>query len=148
LRRLESGTRLIKRHNGPVALLFGSEKYGLSNDDMSHCNWLVRIPTADTARSMNLGQAVAVCLYELMRTPRSKAAPELRQLAAAADLEQITRMLVEAATECGYLNPVTASSSVQKMRRLVRRYPIAAADAPLLLGFLRQVLWRFRAPQP
>ena len=47
IRRLEYGARLIARAlaAGPVALLFGSEKYGLSNDDMSHCHWLMRIPT-------------------------------------------------------------------------------------------------------
>src|SRR2546423_283960 len=42
IRRLEYGARLISRAlaAGPVALLFGSEKYGLSNHDMSHCHWL------------------------------------------------------------------------------------------------------------
>src|SRR5580698_8773708 len=48
----------------PVALLFGSEKFGLSDEDMSYCHWLMRIPTVDLNLSMNLGQAVAVCLYE------------------------------------------------------------------------------------
>ena len=50
-----------------VAILFGSEKFGLANEDLSHCNWLLRIPTRDEHRSMNLGQAVAICLYELAR---------------------------------------------------------------------------------
>ena len=52
---------------GPVALLFGSEKFGLSNEDLAHCHWLMRISTAQPDLSMNLGQAVAVCLYELVR---------------------------------------------------------------------------------
>src|SRR5271166_982287 len=68
LRRLEYGTRLIRKQlasRGRVALLFGSEKVGLSNHDLSHCHWLVRIPTREEHISMNLGQAVAVCLYEL-----------------------------------------------------------------------------------
>ena len=51
--------------SGRVALLFGSEKRGLSNADLSHCHWLLRIPTREGHASMNLGQAVAVCLYEL-----------------------------------------------------------------------------------
>ena len=54
-----------------VALLFGSEKTGLSNEDLSHCHWLLRIPTRQEHRSMNLGQAVAVCLYELARDPKA-----------------------------------------------------------------------------
>ena len=56
--------------SGPAALLFGSEKFGLSNEDMSHCHWLLRIPTRDEHGSMNLGQAVAICLYELRRERR------------------------------------------------------------------------------
>ncbi|HUL32635.1 MAG TPA: RNA methyltransferase, partial [Candidatus Eisenbacteria bacterium] len=67
IRRLEYGARLILRAlaRGPVALLFGSEKFGLSNEDLSHCHWLMRIPTVSQDLSMNLGQAVALCLYEL-----------------------------------------------------------------------------------
>src|SRR3954463_14595182 len=49
-----------------VALLFGSEKTGLSADDLSHCDWSIRIPTVGNI-SMNLGQAAAVCLYEISR---------------------------------------------------------------------------------
>src|SRR5271170_2939912 len=64
LKRLEEGARLIRKRLGSsrVALLFGSEKVGLANEDLSHCNWLMRIPTCEKNISMNLGQAVAVCL--------------------------------------------------------------------------------------
>lgn len=73
IRRLEYGARLILRKmaSTPVALLFGSEKYGLSNEDLSHCHWLMRVPTVDPGLSMNLGQAVALCLYELARDPKA-----------------------------------------------------------------------------
>ena len=72
VRRLEIGGRLIRKElsTGRVALLFGTEKTGLSNDDLSHCHWLINIPTREQHISMNLGQAVAVCLYELMRDPK------------------------------------------------------------------------------
>src|SRR5579864_100163 len=68
LRRLETGGRMIAKKvaSTPVALLFGSEKFGLSNEDMAHCHWLMRIPTREEDGSMNLGQAVAVCLYEII----------------------------------------------------------------------------------
>jgi len=98
LRRLEYGARLIKRElaAAPVALLFGSEKFGLSNDDLSHCHWLMRIPTAGADLSMNLGQAVALCLYELARNPRAAAVqPGKRRPATAGELEQITALLME-----------------------------------------------------
>ena len=73
LRLLGPGARLIRvaAAAAPVALLFGSEKFGLSNDDMSYCHWLMRIPTIDQEHSMNLGQAVAICLYELARSVAS-----------------------------------------------------------------------------
>jgi len=71
LRRLElAGAQIRKKlESAPVALLFGSEKFGLSNEDMSHCHWLLRIPTREEHGSMNLGQAVALCLYEITRKP-------------------------------------------------------------------------------
>ena len=61
---------------GRVALLFGSEKTGLSNDALSHCHWLITIPMHQSPgirhASMNLGQAAAVCLYELIRQTDSQ----------------------------------------------------------------------------
>ncbi len=81
LRRLEYGGKLIakKLATAPVALLFGSEKFGLSNEDMSHCHWLMRIPAREEHGSMNLGQAVAVCLYEIIRSPAAaKTAPDAK----------------------------------------------------------------------
>src|SRR3954447_11656061 len=99
LRRLEYGARLILRRlqKAPVALLFGSEKFGLSNDDLSHCHWLMRIPTVGQDLSMNLGQAVALCLYELARDPKAAAVrPTPVHSATSGETEQITSQLLEA----------------------------------------------------
>jgi tRNA/rRNA methyltransferase len=64
----EAGPAIRKRlATSNVALLFGSEKWGLSNESLSYCHRLLRIPTVAEHRSMNLGHAVAVCLYELGR---------------------------------------------------------------------------------
>jgi tRNA/rRNA methyltransferase len=145
LRRLELGARLIRRAlaDGPVALLFGSEKFGLSNDDLSHCHWLMRIPTVDPGLSMNLGQAVALCLYELARDSRAAAAkPKTIARAGAGETEQIANRLLEILERSGYVNPLTAGSTGEKVRRLVRRLDIAERDAPVLLGMLRQILWK------
>jgi tRNA/rRNA methyltransferase len=145
VRRLEFGARLIGRRLAarPVALLFGSEKFGLSNEDMAHCHWLMRIPTVDRDLSMNLGQAVALCLYELARDPEAVTGQAERvSPAAAAENEQITRLLVEALSESGYIQPLTAASTEEKVRRLVRRLKISKKDAPVVLGMLRQILWK------
>ncbi|MBI4903492.1 MAG: hypothetical protein HY820_07650 [Acidobacteria bacterium] len=74
---LETGGKLPARDKERAALVFGSEKFGLSNDDLRQCQWLVQIPSREEHRSMNLGQAVAVCLYELIRDPRASD-PRLR----------------------------------------------------------------------
>ena len=148
IRRLESGAALIRKAllGGPVALLFGSEKFGLSNQDMSHCDWLMRIPTVDPDLSMNLGQAVALCLYELARDPAAAGAkPETRKAADAGQIEQVTRLLMEALGRSGYVNPRTAGSTEEKVWRLVRRLHVTAKDAPVLLGMLRQILWKIGA---
>ena len=145
LRRLEHGGRMLRKslREGPAALLFGSEKFGLSNDDLSHCHWLVRIPTVDATPSMNLGQAVALCLYELARDPRAASALPVKPRAASAEqTEQVTALLMEALERSGYVNPRTAASTREKTRRLVRRLNIAAHDAPVLMGMLRQTLWK------
>jgi tRNA/rRNA methyltransferase len=145
LRRLEYGARLIRRAlaAGSVALLFGSEKFGLSNEDLSHCHWLMRIPTVSQELSMNLGQAVALCLYELARDPKAAVArPDEVRRAAAGEVEQVTQLLLEALRKSGYVNPVTAGSTEEKVRRLVRRLNLTARDAPVVLGMLRQILWK------
>jgi TrmH family RNA methyltransferase len=145
LRRLEYGARLILRAlaQGPVGLLFGSEKFGLSNDDLSHCHWLMRIPTVSQDLSMNLGQAVALCLYELARDPKAvNARPAKVTSATARETEQVTALLMQALRDSGYVNPLTAASSEEKVRRMVRRFRITAHDTPVLMGMLRQILWK------
>lgn len=71
LRRLQDAAPLVEHETarGMVAIVFGSEKRGLSNDDLSYCHWTMHIPTAEDHVSMNLGQAVAVSLYEITRAP-------------------------------------------------------------------------------
>jgi len=152
--RLEAGMAVARGYRGRVAILFGSEKFGLSNEDMSFCHGLLRIHTAPETPSMNLGQAVAVCLYELVRAREQgcgdvvDAAPQLRSQSkvTGSDAEQLTRMLLDVLEESGYTNRITATSTEQKIRRWVRRLRIGPRDAPLLLGILRQILWKFRTP--
>jgi len=145
MRRLEYGGRLIakKLASTPVALLFGSEKFGLANEDMSHCHWLMRIPTRDEHSSMNLGQAVAVCLYEIHRMPAAaKLKPEPKRPARAEDLERITARLEEVLELSGYVHERVEGSTRMKIRRLIRRMELNGHDAEVWLGMLRQILWK------
>ncbi len=151
LHRLERGARMIRSNwtnpGGRVALLFGSEKFGLSNDDLSHCHWCLRIPTRDEHESMNLGQAVAVCLYELRRDSRaalrSHPAP---QQAPAEDLERIASLLKELLEKSGYVNDRTRHSTELKLRRLTKRLQLNKHDAEIWLGMFRQILWKVNRP--
>jgi TrmH family RNA methyltransferase len=144
LRRLQGGARVIRKSlvSGKVALLFGSEKFGLSNQDLSHCHWLMTIPTRTEHSSMNLGQAVAVCLYELSRPRKVPRVKEKKTPASVAETERITIMLFEALQTSGYVKPRAAAATEEKVRRLVRRLNLEKRDAHLWLGMLRQIAWK------
>jgi TrmH family RNA methyltransferase len=148
LRRLEDGARLIRRRlaAGNVALLFGSEKFGLTNDELSHCHWLLRVPTVEKNISMNLGQAVAVCLYELIRDARTAPVPEKLPRASAAETERITTLLLDALDLSGFTSLRRVADSDQRIRRLVRRLSLPARDAVIWLGMFRQIAWKLRHP--
>jgi TrmH family RNA methyltransferase len=150
LRRLEYGARLIRKQLGSsrVALLFGSEKFGLSNSALSHCHWLMRIPTCEENISMNLGQAVAVCLYELVRDSKTAGQREKLERATGVELERITTTLLEAMRASGYLDRRPIADVEQRMRRLVRRLKLPARDAVVWLGILRQIVWKLRSGKP
>jgi TrmH family RNA methyltransferase len=131
-----------------VALLFGSEKTGLSNEELSYCHSLLTIPMDEQADlrhpSMNLGQAVAVCLYELIRQggiempvtlPRGSAP------AGAAEVERMVLLFDDVLERSGYKRHHPANSGQDMVRRLVLRMGLVAADAPVWMGMLRQLLW-------
>jgi len=146
LRRLETGGRLIRKHlrSGPVALLFGSERYGLSKQDLSHCHWLIRIPTVEQNISMNLGQAVAICLYELIRDGRAAGRSEKQMLATAGEIELVTALLADVLSSSSYMLPQRAAETEQRIRRMVRRLKLSAQDVEAWLGILRHVQWQLR----
>ena len=151
LRGLVDGGRQIKRQlrSAPVALLFGSERYGLSNEELSHCHWLMRIPTREEHGSMNLGQAVAVCLYEIVRgrktAPAKTAAGKKEKTSAASrELERLTQAMLQVLHDSGYVKP-RAVAAEEKLRRLVRRMELNSNDAEVWLGMLRQIAWKVGA---
>jgi TrmH family RNA methyltransferase len=139
----------LRRGGGRVALLFGSEKTGLSNEELSHCHWLLTIPMEKHEEirhpSMNLGQAVAVCLYELVRAREPAVSVGGGDSAATAgEIERLTALLIEVLEETGYTKRHPANCGEGQMRRLVLRMGVAANDVPVWMGILRQILWRIR----
>jgi len=132
-----------------LALLFGSEKTGLSNEELSHCHWLLTIPMASTPgmrhASMNLGQAVAVCLYELVRNAETPSLQEPFEAPPAADLERLTALLIEVMEKSGYSHRHPANFDEIQVRRLVLQMNLDRSRALAWTGILRQILWKIRS---
>jgi TrmH family RNA methyltransferase len=156
VKALSDAAKVVRKRlavGGNVALLFGSERVGLSNEEMSHCHWLLRIPTRVEHRSMNLGQAVAICVYEMarvmgppIRVNENRAHPAPQQKPAnAADIERLSRTLLEALHVCGYLTAKSGKLPENKIRRLLRRHGLTVRDADLWQSMLGQILWSLRA---
>jgi tRNA/rRNA methyltransferase len=147
LRPLDRGARIIRKElaTDRVALLFGSEKTGLSNDDLAHCHWLMHVPTRKQHLSMNLGQAVAVCLYELAREAKKPSAKEkAEKRATAAEIERISQVLIEALHRSGYVKANAVVTTEERVRRMARRLELSSEDAELWTGMLRQILWKVK----
>ncbi len=133
-------------HSGvkKVAVLFGSEKVGLSNQDLSHCQRVLRIPTEPGQPSMNLGQAVAVVLYELVRAKDHEPAREAASMASAGDRERLAALLAEAVKESWGEALRPNPTPEERARRLVRHLALTEADAHEWMGLVRRVLWKMR----
>jgi len=145
LRGGQSGDQ-IEGGSPKIALLFGSEKTGLTNEQLSHCQLLLTIPmfAPEGGRhlSMNLGQAVAVCIYELVRAGFEGAheLPVVQQApVTAASRERLTQLLVDAMAAIGYAQRFPANAREHVVRQLAQQLGGCEAEATTWMGFLRQV---------
>jgi TrmH family RNA methyltransferase len=139
-----------------IALVFGPEKRGLTRDDLALCHLLVEIPTDPRQPSMNLGQAVAVCLYELAalrgepsRTkpdPAGPAAtlglPDPNPPATAHDLDLLAAVIGEAMAAANYSPSAMQKANRHDLELLLRRLALTRRDARRILGLFRRVLWK------
>jgi tRNA/rRNA methyltransferase len=138
-----------RKARGRAAILFGSEKTGLSNEHLSHCHALVRIPTIVGCPSMNLGQAVAVCAYELARAGAVRQRPPRVNVhrsdpANVQALEHLFDRAVCVLDQVGFLKPKSRSPMLMKLRRLLLDLELTNSDARVLGGILAQVEWGLR----
>lgn len=134
---------------GRVALVFGPEKRGLTREDLSHCHLLVEIPTDPHQPSMNLGQAVAVCLYELATRvfapngqPLQSAAGDHPLFVTSGTLDLLAEMIEQAMTAADYSPATMREANRRGLRLLLRRLAMTERDARRILGIFRRVLWR------
>jgi tRNA/rRNA methyltransferase len=137
---------------GRVGLVFGPEKHGLTREDLSYCHVLVEIPTDERQPSMNLGQAVAVCLYELavraflpQEIPAeengAEAATKAEKQSADSGSLELLAGVVEKAMEAA--SPARMRPADRhELRLLLRRLGLTERDRRRILGLFRRILWR------
>jgi TrmH family RNA methyltransferase len=142
--------------SGRVALVFGPEKRGLSGSELALCHRLVQIPTHPRQPSMNLGQAVAVCLYELATrlaaqeasaaalVPSARARHAASSQTPSADLERLAELIDQVMLAARYSPPSMREANRRDLRLLLRRLALSPADARRALGFFRRVLFRIQ----
>ncbi|MDE3187255.1 MAG: RNA methyltransferase [Acidobacteriota bacterium] len=145
------------KHGGRVALVFGPEKHGLTREDLALCHVMVEIPTDARQPSMNLGQAVAVCLYELASRAFSarpgRAASGAAEAEGAepgvrsAELERLAGVIEETMVAAGYSPRAMQAANRHDLRVVLRRLRLSAADTRRVMGLFRRILWRLR-PTP
>ncbi len=140
---------------GRVALVFGPEKHGLTREDLSYCHLLVEIPTDARQPSMNLGQAVAVCLYELAarvfipENSSSGATADATAAAPSGTLDLLAGLIEQTMSAAGYSPRTMQEANRHDLRLLLRRLKLNPLDARRALGLFRRILWRLkRAPSP
>ena len=123
-----------------VAILFGPEDRGLSNEHLRYCNTIVTIPTSDFS-SLNLAQAVMVVCYELFIASREKIPRDVPRLADRFELEGMYGHVKEILTKIGFLNPQNPEHWMLNLRRLCSRFPLRAREVRTIRGICRQVDW-------
>ena len=136
----------LKQREGKdrAAILFGSEKTGLRNQELDYCHAVIRIPTTAECPSMNLGQSVAVCCYEIRRLlglPPTAPATEVPR----ATVGEVARLANEI-EKLLLARPKTAggreSTRVARLRTLLLHGPLTSQDVTFVLGILRDLTWR------
>jgi len=135
---------------GNVALVFGNETYGLSNEEVMRCNRLAHIPTDEEASSLNLAAAVQVAVYELRMAwldatettaPKARAPTKTIQegeLARHEDVERLLAHLEQTLYASGFLLPNNPRRLMERMRRLFARSNLEVEEVNILRGMLTQ----------
>jgi len=126
-----------------VAIVFGPEDHGLTNDELKACQRLVTIPTADDYRSLNLAQAVMLVAYELrMAAAAGLAHPTpVPQRAAARDVEAMLGRMADALVEIGFLPADNPDHIMFALREIFGRSGLTPRELDILNGMARQIKW-------
>ena len=140
---------MIASEAGAVAVLFGRERTGLTNDELACCHRLVHIPANPAYPALNLAAAVQIMAYEILiarATPQGATggpAPtrgEAVALATGAHLEGLHQQLETLADHSGYATRAPREVMVRRLRNLINRARPTVDEVDLLRGILKRVL--------
>jgi len=138
-RRL-AGDLIRISQNNRVAILFGPEDRGLSNEQLRYCHTLATIPTAHFS-SLNLAQAVMIICYEIFLVTREKTPQPLTRLANKFELEGMYEHLKTVLMKIGFINPQNPEHWMLNIRRFLSRLPLRAREVRIIRGVCRQIDW-------
>jgi len=128
---------LAAAQRGPVALVFGNEASGLTNEELQRCHALVTIPANPAYSSLNLAQAVQLLCWELRRAIQGKVDwADAFDAAPLADVERFYVHLETTLAELEFLNPGSPGKLMEKMRRLFSRARLSREEVNILRGIL------------
>jgi tRNA/rRNA methyltransferase len=133
----------LAAHN-QVALVFGPEDKGLSNDELQLCSEIVSIPTAPGGRSLNLSHAVMIVCYELYCGLSSEEGHEEVRRAQSAELEEMYDHMRNALLKIGFLNKENPDHTLGSFRRILNRAGLTSTEVRMIRGVFRQLLWYIR----
>jgi len=121
-----------------IGLVFGSEKEGLTNEELSLCNLYVRIPSMESFASLNLAQAVMVLCYELFQAS-SEIPKQPIQLAQAEQLERMLEHMEKTLIQIGFLDSNHPKRIIRVLRKLFGRSQMDEREVQILQGIWSQM---------
>lgn len=127
---------------GPVALLFGPEDLGLSNEDMVLASRTAWIPTAASQRSLNLSQAVLIGCHELFIAMQEGRERPVRPRADLAQLQSFRDQTTAVLERVGFLNPQNPAHVVNALWDILVRAELDPRELAILRGVVSQVTWK------
>lgn len=123
-----------------VALVFGPEDRGLTNEDLRLCHELINIPTAEFA-SLNLAQAVMVVCYEIFQAGLPQGARPSPRLATRHELDGMYDQVRDILTRIDYVNPQNPDYWMNNLRHFFTRLQLRAKEVSIIRGICRQIDW-------
>ncbi|MCD6586178.1 MAG: RNA methyltransferase [Desulfobacteraceae bacterium] len=126
--------------DNPVAIVFGPEDRGLTNEEIRRCHVLINIPTADFS-SINLAQSVMIICYEIFQASRKNKSPFSPRLASRHELDGMYDQLKDILVRIDYILPENPDYWMNKLRRFFSRIPLRAREVSIIRGICRQVNW-------